>query len=296
MNKLSTLLSLIGYASGVAANDERCAEGPIQLKNHGLAQQLAEQHIPSYWQAMLIPSDNKNNKLQSVIQLNTELATLTFNCVQQNKRFTVLGGDHSCAIGTWSGVAAALAEQSEGPLGLIWIDAHMDSHTFETTATGNIHGMPLAVLLGYGDKLLTRIAMSPPKLDPKHLVLIGIRSFEPEEQKLLERLGVRIYDMQQIEKKGLKSIFVEAITYVKEQDLKFGVSLDLDGIDPFDAPGVGVPEVNGISGRHLCQVLSQLRQEPQLIGVEVVEYNPYHDKNYKTEQLIKEILLSIFGA
>ncbi len=296
MNKLSTLLSLIGYASGVAANDEGCAEGPIQLKNHGLAQQLSEQHIPSYWQAMLIPGANKNNKLQSVVQLNTELATLTFNCVQQNKRFTVLGGDHSCAIGTWSGAAAALAEQSESPLGLIWIDAHMDSHTFETTATGNIHGMPLAVLLGYGDKLLTRIAMPLPKLDPKHLVLIGIRSFEPEEQKLLERLGVRIYDMQQIEKKGLKSIFVEALTYVKEQGLKFGVSLDLDGIDPLDAPGVGVPEANGISGRHLCQALSQLRQEPQLIGVEVVEYNPYHDKNYKTEQLIKEILLSIFGA
>jgi len=293
---LSGSLSLIGYASGVAANDEGCANGPIQLKKQGLAQQLSEQNIPSHWQAMLIPGDPTHTKLQRIRQLNIELSTLTFRCVQQNKRFAVLGGDHSCAIGTWSGVAAALAEQSNSKWGMIWIDAHMDSHTFETTPTGNVHGMSLAVLLGHGDKLLTHIAMPRPKLCPKHLVLIGIRSFETGEQKLLERLGVRIYDMHCIEKKGLKTVFTEALAYMKENNLKVGVSLDLDGIDPFDAPGVGVPEVNGISGRDLCQVLIQLRQEPQLMGVEVVEYNPYHDKNNKTEWLIKEILLSIFGA
>ena len=293
---MKTSLSLIGYASGIAANDIGCGEGPLQLQNNGLEQQLSE-YLPSHWQAMLVPrSGNKNDKMQRIVDLNTELASITFDLTQQNKRFSVLGGDHSCAIGTWSGVAAALEQSQDDKLGLIWIDAHMDSHTFETTVTGNIHGMPLAALLGYGDTSLTHIAIPHPKIDPKRLVLIGIRSFEAEEEKLLQRLGVRIYNMEAIAKRGLDSVFSEAIAYVKENSLGFGISLDLDAIDPFDAPGVGVPEANGISGESLCRVLTQLRQETSLIGVEVVEYNPYHDKNHKTERLIKEILLSIFGA
>ncbi len=294
---MTTSLSLIGYASGIAANDPGCAEGPLQLQNHALEQQLTEQQLSSHWQAMLLPrSGSKNDRLQRVVELNTDLAAITFALTQQNKRFTVLGGDHSCAIGTWSGVAAALAQQQSGELGLIWIDAHMDSHTFETTVTGNIHGMPLAALLGYGDVSLTHILMPRFKIDPKRLVLIGTRSFEAEEEKLLQRLGVRIYNMEAIAKHGLDTVFSEAIAHVKENNLGFGVSLDLDAVDPFDAPGVGVPEANGISGENLCQVLSQLRQEASLIGVEVVEYNPYHDKTDKTEKLIKEILLSIFGV
>lgn len=294
---MTTSLSLIGYASGIAANDVGCAEGPLQLQNHCLEQQLSEQHLHCHWQAMLVPrSGNNNDRLQRVVELNAELAAITFELVQQHKSFVVLGGDHSCAIGTWSGVAAALAKQQESELGLIWIDAHMDSHTFETTSTGNIHGMPLAALLGYGDPALTQIGMPRPKIDPKRLVLIGIRSFEAEEEKLLQRLGVRIYNMEAIAKRGLDRIFAEAIAYIKENSLKFGVSLDVDAIDPFDAPGVGVPEANGISGETLCEVLTQLRQETSLIGVEVVEYNPYHDKDHKTERLIKEILLSIFGV
>lgn len=294
---MTTSLSLIGYASGIAANDVGCADGPLQLQNHDLEKHLSEQHLASHWQAMLVPrSGNNNDRLQRVVELNAELAAITFELVQQHKSFVVLGGDHSCAIGTWSGVAAALAQQQESELGLIWIDAHMDSHTFETTSTGNIHGMPLAALLGYGDPALTQIGVPRPKIDPKRLVLIGIRSFEAEEEKLLQRLGVRIYNMEAIAKRGLDRIFAEAIAYIKENSLKFGVSLDVDAIDPFDAPGVGVPEANGISGETLCQVLTQLRQETSLIGVEVVEYNPYHDKDHKTERLIKEILLSIFGV
>lgn len=289
-------LSLIGYASGIAANDEGCGEGPLYLQKHGLEQQLSMQHLAAHWQAMLIPRlGTKNDRLQRVVELNTQLAALTFNLTQQNKRFSILGGDHSCAIGTWSGVSAALAQQN-GELGLIWIDAHMDSHTFETTHTSNIHGMPLAVLLGYGDTALTHLRMPSPKINPKRLVLIGTRSFEAEEEMLLQRLGVRIYNMEAVVKQGFESVLSDAIVYVKENSLGFGVSLDLDSIDPFDAPGVGVPEANGISGKDLCQGLKQLHQASQLIGVEVVEYNPYHDKGCKTKRLIQEILLSIFGV
>lgn len=295
---MTTSLSLIGYASGIAANDPGCAQGPLQLQNHHLEKQLSDQHLRSHWQAMLVPrSGSKENCLERVVELNTELANITYDLTRQYKRFAVLGGDHSCAIGTWSGVVAALTKQQRpDELGLIWIDAHMDSHTFDTTATGNIHGMPLASLLGYGDTSLVHIGIPHPKIDPRHLVLIGIRSFEIEEEKLLQHLGVRIYKMEEIEKKGLDTVFSEAIAYIKEKNVRLGISLDLDGIDPFDAPGVGVPEVNGISGESLCRVLTQFRQESSLIGVEVVEYNPYYDNNQKTERLIQKILLSIFGA
>ncbi|MFZ0218730.1 MAG: arginase [Candidatus Aquirickettsiella sp.] len=294
---MTTSLSLIAYASGIAANNVACAEGPLQLQHHALEQQLSEQHLRSHWQAVLVSDNaNKKDKLSRVVELNTELAAITFDLIQQNKRFAVLGGDHSCAIGTWSGVAAALAQQQNAELGLIWIDAHMDSHTFETTVTGNIHGMPLAALLGYGDTSLTHISIPRSKIDPKRLVLIGTRSFEAAEERLLQRLGVRIYNMEALEKRGLDTVLAEAIAYVKENSLGFGVSLDLDAIDPFDAPGVSVPEVGGISGENLCHVLKQLCHESSLLGVEVVEYNPYHDKNRKTERLIKEILLSIFGV
>jgi arginase len=293
-----TSLPLIGYASGIAANDPGCAQGPLQLQHHLLEKRLFDQQLHSHWQAMLVPrSGSKENCLERVVELNTELANITQDLAQQYKRFAVLGGDHSCAIGTWSGVASALAKQQQlNELGLIWIDAHMDSHTFETTFTGNIHGMPLASLLGYGDTSLAHIGISHPKIDPRRLVLIGIRSFEMEEEKLLQHLGVRIYNMEEIEKKGLDAVFSEALAYIKEKSVRWGISLDLDGIDPFDAPGVGVPEANGISGESLCRVLTQLRQESSLIGVEVVEYNPYHDKQQKTERLIQKILLSIFGV
>lgn len=293
---MTTLLSLIGYASGIAANDAGCAEGPLQLCEHALEHQLSEHQLRCHWHAMLTPRrGNQSDHLQRVVALNTELAHITFDLTEQKKLFALLGGDHSCAVGTWSGVAAALAKQ-QSELGLIWIDAHMDSHTFETTPSGNIHGMPLAALLGYGDASLTQMAIPRPKIDPKRLSLIGIRSFEVEEENLLQRLGVRIYRMQEIAERGLDLVFSEAIARAKDGSLGFGVSLDLDGIDPVDAPGVGVPEAHGISGEKLSQVLTQLRQEPSLIGVEVVEYNPYHDKDCKTEKLIKEILLSIFGV
>jgi arginase len=293
---MTTRLSLIGYASGIGANDPGCAEGPIRLRNNSLEIQLSRQGVMSYWHAVLTPRDGSEAEcLERIAALNLKLAQITFDLTQQNQHFVVLGGDHSSAIGTWSGVAAAQTKQ-EGTLGLIWIDAHMDSHTFETTRSGNIHGMPLAALMGYGDVSLTQILTTQAKIDPRQLSLIGIRSFEAEEAALLTHLGVRIYRMEEIRQRGLKTVFSEAIARAKKNSLGFGVSLDLDGIDPKDAPGVGVVEKNGILAKELCQALSVLRQEKQLIGVEVVEYNPYHDKDCKTERLIKDILVSIFGV
>jgi arginase len=288
-------LALIGYASGIAANNPGCGAGPLQLKERDFARHLSKQGIESIWQAVLTPATQTDSCLEQVVQLNQSLAQMTYQLVCQQQRFTVLGGDHSSALGTWSGVAAAKWD-GQHAIGLIWIDAHMDSHTSTTSLSGNIHGMPLAALLGYGDAALTQIQMAHPKLSPEFLSLIGVRSFEEPEAQLLQSLGVRVYPMQEVKTRGLEIILAEAIQRAEQSPLGFGVSLDLDALDPKEAPGVGVPESDGLLAESLCQALVQFRGKKNLLGIEIVEYNPYFDKDYKTEQLIQKILLSILGV
>ena len=289
---MSKSFVLLGYASGLAGNNPGSAAGPLQLKTRAMEDSLASKRF-AHWQTIVVPeAESKKEVLTQVVELNTQLASVTCDLTQREQPFLLIGGDHSSAIGTWSGVSAA---KLSAAIGLVWIDAHMDSHTFATTPSGNIHGMPLAALLGYGDKKLTDILTLKPKLSAEHVSLIGSRSFESEEAALLHRLGVRIYEMPEIKERGLACVLQEAIARAKQGTVGFGVSLDLDAIDPSDAPGVGVPESDGIGGEALCQALTLLQHEKQLLGVEIVEYNPYLDEGHKTEQLIHKIVLSIFG-
>jgi arginase len=192
----------------------------------------------------------------------------------------VVGGDHSCAIGTWSGVHRALA--GRGPLGLIWIDAHMDSHTFATTPSGQIHGMPLACLLGYGEAALTGIDGAEVKLRPEHVCLIGVRSYEADEAALLHRLGVRVFDMNEIRRRGLAEVFDAALAIVRHGTAGFGVSVDLDALDPDEEPGVGTPVPGGLHRAELAAALSRLRGDPAFVAMEIVEYNPRRDRGHAT--------------
>jgi arginase len=192
----------------------------------------------------------------------------------------VVGGDHSCAIGTWSGVHRWMGNRGE--LGLIWIDAHMDSHTFATTPSGALHGMPLACLLGYGDKQLTGIGTGLPKLHPEHVCLLGARSFEAGEAKLLKQLGVRVITMEEIRTRGIEATLAEALDIARNGTAGYGVSLDLDVLDPAEEPGVGSPEPNGLSCLELERAMHQLRHDSTLLAMEIVEYNPHHDRNFIT--------------
>lgn len=203
-------------------------------------------------------------------------------------RFTVVGGDHTSAIGTFSGVAHALREQ--GDLGLIWIDAHMDSHTPATSESGNIHGMPVAALLGHGFKELTHILDANPKIKPAHLSLIGVRSFEHGEANFLRDLNVRIYYMEEVQERGLMTVIKEAQERAKQGTAGYGVSLDLDAIDPEDAPGVDVPEPNGLAGADVLAAMTYLAQDPELLATEIVEFDPQQDREQKTEILIAKLL------
>jgi len=202
----------------------------------------------------------------------------------------VLGGDHSCAIGSWRGVAETLGGK---PLGLIWIDAHLDSHTPETSHSGALHGMPLACLLGVGPEQLTN---STQVLQPQHVAVIGVRSFEPEEHALIMGLGVRVFFMDEITRRGLNDVMQEALTIVQSGTAGFGISLDLDAIDPKDAPGVGTPSPMGLRATELASVFARLCDHPSLLALEIAEYDPHRDIDGKTVRVVMELLSAALGG
>jgi arginase len=291
MQHSSKSIHFVGSASGIAAEDPGCADGAGWLKDSKLFNQAVKQAaIPAVWEAILTPPAAAT-VLDSVTQHCHELATQVAALVRNHKPFMVFGGDHSCAIGTWSGAYSEVA--GKGDMGLIWIDAHMDSHTPQTTPSGNIHGMPLACLLGQGIPQLIHILTDTPKVKPENLCLIGVRSFEEGEAQLLKQLKVRIYYMDEVKQRGLEIIIKEAITQVTKNTVAYGLTIDLDSIDPDDAPATGVSEPDGLSARELCDAAKQFAHDPRLIGSEIVEFDPHRDKNQMTEKLIGELVLSI---
>ena len=283
-------VAIIGAASGLGALDQGCALGPDVLRNSGLVQALREEGIPAVWEVMVHQPTaiDPFGNIKTIQVFFRQLADCVFNVLQRGRRFVVVGGDHSCAIGTWS--AAAAAVQGCGPLGLIWIDAHMDSHTPATSPSRAVHGMPLACLLCYGPTELTRLLYPWAKLLPQHVCLVGARSFEETEARLLKEIGVRVITMQELERRGLPWAMKNAFAIAATGTAGFGVSIDLDAIDPGDAPAVGTPAPAGLRARELIASFSLLDRGPELLGVEVAEFNPLRDRNDITAHLVGDLL------
>ena len=289
----SDYVNLIGFACGIGASNPGCADGPDILRQMGLSRLLHDCGVNAKWKCSVKASTQELDKRlrNNYLTLQyTVLAQEVAKSIRQYERFAVIGGDHSCAIGTWSG--AAHQTRNLGPLGLIWIDAHMDCHTFITSHSGALHGMPLACLLGYGDYQLTNILSAKPKIAPQHVCLVGVRSFETEEAQLLQNLGVRIIFMQEIKQRGLIHALKEALTIVNDGTAGFGLSIDLDSIDPLDAPGVGTPELDGLSREELLDALKIFPHQSNLLGIEIAELNPALDHNQITAKLAIEALIA----
>ncbi|HEV2613757.1 MAG TPA: arginase [Gammaproteobacteria bacterium] len=277
-------VDLIGYACGLAAGNPGCAEGPVQL-------QTVFDHLELLYPAL---TESPQDNYHLIAELSLRLAQRIEKTLQHKKQFIVFAGDHSCAIGTWSGVAHALREEKKD-FGLIWIDAHLDSHTPETSPSGNIHGMPVASLLGHGNKLLTSILNNHPKIKPENICFIGIRSFERGEEDLIKKLNIKTYYMQEVDERGLDAVFKEAKARITKDTEYYGVSIDLDGIDPEDTPGVGTAEPNGIKADDLCKALREYCQhDPKLLGAEITEFNPHLDINHKTQAVIRRLVAAIY--
>ena len=283
---------VIGVASGMGAPDRGCGDGPPRLIADGLLERLAARGADVIFQGMLHP--HYRGVYRAIGDLSGRIAREVTEVMRVGRFPVVLGGDHSCAIGTWSGVSSALA--ARGPLGLVWIDAHMDSHTPATSSTGNPHGMPLASLLGYGDRALAvevATTVIEGQLDPRHLSVVGIRSYEPAEAELLARLGVRIFDQERIDTRGIEAVLAEAVAVARTATAGYGISLDLDAVDPMDAPGVGTPEPGGIPALPLLAALESCAGDARLAALEIVEYNPHRDIDQRTARLVEEMIASV---
>ena len=282
---------IFAMGSGIGAGDSGCADGPATLFNAGLIERLKDDGVTSRWEDIVPRVDSGPSASQLVAKHCRSLADAVQDSVETGYFFTVLGGDHSCAIGSWSGAARGLAKS--GDLGLIWVDAHMDSHTPKTSPSGYLHGMPLAHLLGYGDGDLTSLAGPRPALRPQNLCVLGVRSYEPAEYDLLMGLGVRVIFMAEIGQTGFEKSFAEALEIAASDTAGFGISIDLDGVDPKDAPGVGSPVKGGIRGLDLIAALGQIGPAQNLLGLEIAEFNPHRDRQGQTAELIFHLLSRI---
>ena len=206
----------------------------------------------------------------------------------------VLGGDHSIAIGSIAGVAAHCRDHSKS-LGLIWFDAHADMNTPETSPSGHIHGMPLAVLLGYGAPELTNIGGFSPKLDPKLCAHVGARDIDPGERELVRKLGMRFFTMREIDERGMSACMDEAIAIASRGTGGYAVTFDVDALDPNDAPGSGTLVRGGLTYREAHLAMEKIAEAGGMISLEVVEINTALDVNNKTGELGVELILSGLG-
>ncbi|HVG38164.1 MAG TPA: arginase [Pyrinomonadaceae bacterium] len=205
-----------------------------------------------------------------------------------------LGGDHSIAAGSISGSSSYFRERGE-QIGLIWFDAHADMNTPETTPSGNIHGMPLAALLGYGARELTHIDGFAPKLDPRYCAHIGARDVDPHERKLIRELGMRFFTMREIDERGMSVCVDEAIAIASRAPSGYHVTFDVDALDPGDAPGSGTLVRGGLTYREAHLAMEKIADAGGMIALEVVEINTALDVNNRTAELGVELILSALG-
>ncbi|KAB7704113.1 arginase [Bacillus aerolatus] len=238
-----------------------------------------------------VHSEDTNLKnLKAVVEANTRLAKKVDEVIQSGSIPLVLGGDHSIAIGTLAGTTRHYKN-----LGVIWYDAHGDLNTAETSPSGNIHGMPLAVSIGVGHEELTGIYGDAPKVKPEHIVIIGARSLDEGEKVLIKEKGIKVYTMHEVDRLGMTKVIEEAIEYLKEKTDGVHLSLDLDGLDPNDAPGVGTPVNGGISYRESHLAMEMLEESGLITSAEFVEVNPILDEKNKTASVAVALMGSLFG-
>lgn len=289
------MIHFIGAASGWGAQKHATEKGAAFFMNADVVGHLKQMGFNALWDTLVSAqksyvaqtptADQKRFYVKDHLE---RLCSKVQHVIRHGHFPVVIGGDHACAMGTWSGVISALG--AEGNFGLIWVDAHMDAHTEETSPSKAIHGMPLSHLLGVGSEDFIQLGSSKTKLNPQYLCLIGIRSFESQEEKLLRQLGVRIFYMDEVNKRGFRAVFEDALKIVSQANGGFGLSIDLDGFDPQEAPATGSLEKNGLFKADVLPALAHLPKHKKFKALEIAEFNPTLRGAEKTLKLMEDIL------
>src|SRR3954468_21562216 len=232
--------------------------------------------------------------LKEITATCTKHAELVLKTLEADKVPIVLGGDHSVAAGTVAGVAEFHRRRNQ-KIGLIWIDAHTDINTPDTSPSGNVHGMPLAAIMGLGPAELSNIFGFSPKVAPENCVLVGIRDIDSIEKENVRRAGVEVYTMRDIDERGMRTVMEEALRAAGRGTAGYHVSLDMDWIDPEDAPGVGTPVRGGATYREAHLAMEIIADHGRMTSFEIVEVNPVIDEHNRTADLAVELAMSAFG-
>ena len=206
----------------------------------------------------------------------------------------VLGGDHSIAVGTTTGVATHFRKK-EKQIGLLWLDAHGDMNTPESSPSGNVHGMPLASIIGYGATELVEMGGFKPKINPRNVAIIGARDLDSRERRIIKESGIHVFTMRDIDERGMREVMADALRFAADDTDGVAISLDLDFVDPEDAPGVGTPVRGGVTYREAHLAMEMIADSEAMVSLEIVEINPVIDEHNKTASLGVELVLSGLG-
>jgi len=291
-------ISLIGVPMDFGQDLRGVDMGPAAVRYTGLISRLRQLghtvrdrgdiSIPIRDDAEQEPVQEKKY-LEEITRICESIYALGRQVVKEGDFPLFVGGDHSIAVGT----VAAVASEEE-PMGLIWIDAHGDINTPDTSPSGNIHGMPLAILMGEGHKALVNVGRPGPKIQPENVVMIGLRDLDPVEKMRLKHSGITIFTMRDIDEQGISSVANKAI--MKFAHLKrIHLTVDMDALDPVEAPGVGTPVPGGITYREAHLLMEILADSQKVASMDLVEINPILDVANKTARLAVELTLSALG-
>jgi len=295
-------ISIVGVPMDLGADRRGVDMGPSALRYADLNERLQalghEVHDMGDLD-VIIPEtrhfgDPKAKYLREIADACTHLANLVLQIRQEGRTPLVLGGDHSIAIGTVSGVSECF-RRSGKKIGLIWFDAHADFNTPEISPSGNVHGMPMAAIMGYGPAELTRIFGFSPKILPEHAVQIGIREVDQKERELVKKSGIRVFTMKEIDRRGIGAVMDEALSIVSRDTDGFAVTLDADFLDPYESPGVATPVRGGADYREAHLAMEMIADTKKMVSFEITEINPILDVQNKTAHFGMELILSAFG-
>jgi arginase len=293
---------IIGVPLDLGAGRRGVDMGPSALRIAGIGDQIAalgrtvvdKGDLPAPIPETHRPADSRKKYVREIAKVCQRLYDIVLKSLDAGALPLVLGGDHSLAAGSVAASATWMQRMDSRPLGLIWVDAHGDMNTPDTTTSGNVHGMPLAALLGSEPAELASIGASP-SVRPQHTVLLGIRNLDEKEKEQIRRSGAHVFTMKDIDRDGIARVAERAIALAAEGTGGIHVSFDMDVCDPSIAPGVGTAVKGGLDYREAHMVMEMVADSHRLVALDLVEINPTLDIRNATAELAAELALSALG-
>lgn len=298
----SSRIAVIGAPLDLGAGRRGVDMGPSAMRVADLHQRLSrlsyiveDQGNVAVVQAEAREPGNPHARyLAEIAETCKRLAGMVGNAVGEGRFPVVLGGDHSAAVGTVSGMSRHYRKKKQ-KIGMIWVDAHADMNTPESSMSGNVHGMPLACLIGEGPRELTHIFNYAPKVEPGKVAIVGLRNVDQLEKQQVRDSGVHVFTMRDIDERGMKAVMSDAIRLAMDDTAGFHVSFDMDSVDPQQAPGVGTPVPGGLTYREAHLAMEMAGDSGAILSMEIVEVNPVLDVANRTADLAVQLIGSALG-